>query len=87
MDNHNLEVLLHDLESDRVERKSSAADRNEIRRAICALANDLPNHQQSGVIFIGVSNDGSCTTLTLLTSFYVYLLTCVRMGISCLSLQ
>ncbi len=63
MDDHDLEELLLDLESDRVERKSSAADGNEIRRAICAFANDLPNHHQPGILFIGVRNDGSCANL------------------------
>jgi ATP-dependent DNA helicase RecG len=58
-----LEKLLNDLESDRVERKASISDRSKIRRAICAFANDLPNHQQAGVIFIGV--DGSCANLPI----------------------
>ncbi len=49
-----LESLLGDLESDRVERKESVSDNNKIRQAICAFANDLPDHQQPGVVFIGV---------------------------------
>lgn len=63
MDDQELEVLLLDLESDRVERKSSAADGSELRRAICAFANDLPNHHQPGILFIGARNDGSCAQL------------------------
>ncbi len=63
MDDHDLEAFLLDLESDRVERKSSAANGNELRRAICAFANDLPNHQQPGILFIGVRDDGSCANL------------------------
>ena len=63
MDDQALEVLLLDLESDRVERKSSAADGSELRRAICAFANDLPNHHQPGILFIGARNDGSCAQL------------------------
>jgi ATP-dependent DNA helicase RecG len=63
MNNQELEKLLNDLESDRVERKASISDRSKIRRAICAFANDLPNHQQAGVIFIGV--DGSCANLPI----------------------
>jgi len=39
-----LTTLLNDLESERVERKSSAADRDRLREAICAFSNDLPNH-------------------------------------------
>jgi ATP-dependent DNA helicase RecG len=63
MDDQALEVLPLDLESDRVERKSSAADGSELRRAICAFANDLPNHHQPGILFIGARNDGSCAQL------------------------
>jgi ATP-dependent DNA helicase RecG len=55
MDDHELEILLHDLEADRVERKASISDRNKICQAICAFANDLPNHRQPSVLFI-VSN-------------------------------
>ena len=60
-----LEALLGDLESDRVERKESAADDQKIRRNICAFANDLPANQQAGVLFIGVRNDGSCASLSI----------------------
>ena len=28
-------------------------------QAICAFANDLPNHQQPGVLFIGVDDRGN----------------------------
>lgn len=56
-----LSVLLDDLESDRVERKmsfkGSAPDKS--RQAICAFANDLPNYNKPGILFIGVNDDGS----------------------------
>ncbi|MEB3886012.1 ATP-binding protein [Lyngbya sp. CCY1209] len=65
MDDGELEQLFRDLESDRVERKASDSDRNKIRQAICAFANDLPNHRQPGVIFVGVNDDGSCADLTI----------------------
>lgn len=60
-----LEVLLADLESDRVERKSSASDHEKIRETVCAFANDLPNHQLAGVIFVGAKDDGSCARLSV----------------------
>lgn len=60
-----LEILLHDLESDRAERKESLADPGRIRQAICAFANDLPNHQTPGVVFVGVQDDGSCANLPI----------------------
>lgn len=60
-----LEALMSDLESDRVERKEPAVEDQKIRRNICAFANDLPGHQQPGVLFIGVRDDGSCASLPI----------------------
>ncbi len=56
-----LEALLKDLESDRGERKEAwAGDAPEKAcQAICAFANDLPNHQKPGVLFVGA--DDKCT--------------------------
>lgn len=58
-----LEALMRELESDRAERKRSAADRSGIRRNLCAFANDLPGRGAPGVIFIGVEDDGRCAGL------------------------
>ncbi|NJL54916.1 MAG: transcriptional regulator [Spirulinaceae cyanobacterium RM2_2_10] len=65
MDAQELTALLSDLESDRVERKASISDGKKIRQAICAFANDLPNHKKPGVLFIGVNNDGTCANLPI----------------------
>lgn len=65
MDDSQLETLLKDIESDRVERKASTSDKGKLCQAICAFANDLPNHQQPGVLFIGVNDDGSCANLSI----------------------
>ena len=65
MDAKILQNLFEDLESDRVERKASISDRDKIRQAICSFANDLPNHQQPGVIFIGANDDGTCANLAI----------------------
>ncbi len=65
MDDAELERLLYDLESDRVERKASISDRDKICQAICAFANDLPHHRQPGVLFIGVNDDSSCAKLPI----------------------
>lgn len=56
-----LERLLDDLESDRVERTESTTKGDKFREAVCAFANDLPDHRQVGVLFIGVDNDGQPT--------------------------
>jgi ATP-dependent DNA helicase RecG len=65
MDDQELAILLEDLESDRIERKSSTSDGKKIRQAICAFANDLANHQKPGVLFVGVNDDGSCANLAI----------------------
>jgi len=65
MDDHELTKLLTDLESDRVERKASVSDGKKLRQAICAFANDLPNHKKPGVLFVGVNDDGTCTNLSI----------------------
>lgn len=58
MTDEELEQLLDDIESDRVERKESPADGDKIRQAICAFANDLPGHERPGVLFVGVNDEG-----------------------------
>ncbi len=54
-------ALVHDLESDRAERKQTwKGDAPEKgRQAICAFSNDLPNHRVPGVLLVGVKDDGS----------------------------
>lgn len=65
MEDQELKTLLDDLESDRVERKASISDGKKIRQAICAFANDLPNHKKPGVLFVGVNDDGTCAHLPI----------------------
>lgn len=54
-------ALIHDLESDRVERKQTwKGDAPEKgRQAVCAFANDLPNHRLPGLLLVGIKDDGS----------------------------
>ena len=65
MTDDELERLLLDLESDRVERKESASDGGKLRQAICAFANDMPNHGKPGVLFVGVKDNGDCAQLAV----------------------
>lgn len=65
MTSEEIEALFRDPESDRVERKASISDPEKIRQALCAFANDLPNHQRAGVLFVGVNDDGSCANLPI----------------------
>jgi len=55
-----LEVLLQDTESDQVERKQSFKGETlkKARQAVCAFANDLPNHNKAGILFVGACDDG-----------------------------
>jgi len=54
-----LEAFLHDLESDRVERTTSTTKTDKFSEAICAFANDFPNHRQPGYLLVGANDDGS----------------------------
>ena len=56
-----LEAMLADTESDLAERKETwngdAPDKG--RQAVCAFANDLPEHHCPGVLFVGAKDDGT----------------------------
>lgn len=56
-----LEAMMADLESDRVERKESMNGKSPegVREAVCAFANDLPGHFTAGVVFVGVQDNGN----------------------------
>lgn len=54
-----LKALLADLESDTSERTESTTNTDKFGQAICAFANDLPNHRLPGYLLVGVKDDGS----------------------------
>lgn len=62
-----LESLLSEVESDLAERKETwkgdAPDTG--RQAVCAFANDLPDHRKPGVLFVGVKDDGTPSGLSI----------------------
>lgn len=58
-------MLLTDLESDRVERTISTGNTDKFSQAVCAFANDLPNHRAPGYLLIGVRDDGSLCGLSV----------------------
>lgn len=62
-----LKRLLKDTESDLVERKEAwrgdAPDSG--RQAVCAFANDLPDHRKPGILFVGARNDGTPSGLPI----------------------
>jgi ATP-dependent DNA helicase RecG len=59
-----LEVLLLE-ESDTVERTVSVQKTDKFGEAICAFANDLPDHRRPGVLFVGARDDGSCAHIDI----------------------
>ena len=65
MTDEQLTRLLEDGESDRVERKESFSGSDAVAQAICAFSNDLPNHGQPGVVFVGVRDNGDCANLQI----------------------
>lgn len=58
-----LQELIKDLESDRVEQTSSTKDKDKYCQAVCAFANDLPDHRRPGYLLVGVNKDGSLSGL------------------------
>lgn len=62
-----LVLMLADVESDLVERKESfkGDPPATVREAVCAFANDLPDHQCAGVVFIGAKDDGKPAGLAI----------------------
>lgn len=62
-----LDTLRTDLEADFVERKESFRGDapTAVREAVCAFANDLPDHRRPGVVFIGVSDGGKAAGLAV----------------------
>lgn len=56
-----LESLLGKTESDQVERNEAwgGSAHTKGRQAVCAFANDLPNHGTPGVLIVGAKDDGT----------------------------
>ena len=59
LDEEQLKALMAELESDTAERTESTNNTDKFGQAICAFANDLPNHRRPGYLLIGVKDDGS----------------------------
>lgn len=59
-----LEALLADTGSDRVERQESFRG-EACREAVCAFANDLPDRRRPGVVFVGADDAGHPTGLPI----------------------
>ena len=77
-----LAAMLADVESDLEERKETfdGDAPNTVRQAICAFANDLPNHRRAGVVFVGVRDDGTPTGLEVNDALLLKLAHCKTDG-------
>lgn len=60
-----LEQLLREDETDRVERTVSTDKTDKFCEAICAFANDLPNSGKPGYLFIGARPDGTASGISV----------------------
>ena len=62
-----LDGMLLDIESDLAERKESFRGDapTTVREAVCAFANDLPDHRCLGVVFVGARDDGTPSGLPI----------------------
>ena len=56
LDTEKLTALLHDLESDRVERTVATNDTDKFSKAVCAFANDMPRHRGPGYLLVGIDD-------------------------------
>ena len=60
-----LRALMAARESDRVELTVSTTNTDKFGEAVCAFANDFPNHRQPGHLIVGAGDDGSVAGLTV----------------------
>lgn len=58
MTEEELRALIANHEADRVELTISTGDTQKFSEAVCAFANDLPNHGKPGYLIVGIDNAG-----------------------------
>ncbi len=73
LSNQEVVALVSDMESDRIERTVSLTNKDKYCEAICAFANNLPNHRQPSYLLIGVTDDGKVGGLTISDDFLLTL--------------
>lgn len=64
MTKEDVQQLLQDMESDRIERTTSLRE-DKLGPAVCAFANDLPGSGEAGYLLIGVKDDGDLAGLKI----------------------
>ncbi len=58
-------TMLGNTETDLVERKEALTDSGKVMQAICAFANDLPDHREPGYVIIGANDEGKTVGLEI----------------------
>ncbi len=58
MDEQQLRALIADHEGDRVELTTASRNTGKLAEAVCAFANDLPNHGEPGYLVVGIDDAG-----------------------------
>lgn len=58
-----IQDLLHNTETYRVERTTSTGDMDKFQEAICAFSNDLPNSRKKGYLILGAYDNGTLSGL------------------------
>lgn len=75
---NDIQALLDDLESDRVERTIATKDTIKFSEAICAFANDMPNHRLPGYLIVGADNKTGAVAGIPITDELLINLTAIR---------
>lgn len=65
IDKDEIQKMLLDLENDRVERTVSTTNTDKFGQAICAFANDLPNHSKAGYLILGADDNGNIQPINI----------------------
>ncbi len=65
MTEEDLNELIKNHESDRIEFTTGTTDTDKFSEAVCAFSNDLPNHRKEGYLIIGVDNKGHFSALNV----------------------
>lgn len=64
-----LERLITQTESDRLEKTISLTNTDKFSEVVCAFANDMGNHRQAGYLLIGVHDNNTLAGLTITDEF------------------
>ncbi|MCA6364676.1 MAG: putative DNA binding domain-containing protein [Bacteroidetes bacterium] len=59
-----LRQLIQGIETDRIEKTESETNTDKFGEAICAFANDFPDHQQPGYLILGVTDNNEIKGVT-----------------------